>query len=167
MKKYFIFILLTVIIIVTGCSGKGKVTKDGEENNKDSVTEDVEENNYVFKGENEFWAGELEVNATRIFKEKEGNLEYESKADKTLTVTYKNELADLSSIKNLVISYESSVGKGEIKEDFTDSPPTDKIYTLSSSTSGGAIESEDEVIKLSIVVDGKEQTIELKEEFAK
>ncbi len=73
------------------------------------------------------------------------------------------DLSDLAFVKQLGISYESSVRGGAGTYDFIDAPPTEKTYTLQSSSKGSLIENKDEVINVNINIDGKIQTIELKD----
>jgi hypothetical protein len=134
-----------MVLIFTGCSNK-----------------DVIEHDYTYKGESELWTAEYKVNGTGTFTKKDGTLEYDSDVDTILTVTYKKALSELSSVKNLEISYETSAGGGKLNENFDDIPPNKKTYTLKSGRSGGAIENKDEIIKVNISIDGKSQTLELK-----
>lgn len=138
--------IVIILLILIGCSNK-----------------EVIKHNYTYKGENEFWTVEYKVNGTGIFTEKNNKTEYESNSNHTLTVTYMKSLSDLSSVKHLEISYESSAGGGKLAEDFNNNHPLNqKTYTLKSSSIGGAIENKNEVIKVSINLDGKVQTIELR-----
>jgi hypothetical protein len=123
---------------------------------------DVVKHNYKYTGENELWSAEYKVNSTGIFTEKHRKVDYESNSDTTLTVTYKKDLSELSSVKGIEISYKSSVKGGEITKEFSDAPPDEKSYTIKSSSKGAAIERKDEVIKVDINIDGNIQTIELK-----
>lgn len=90
---------------------------------------------------------------------------YESKSNNLFTVTYKKDVSELSSVKHLEISYKSSVGGGKSTTDFDDDDsPKRKTYTMSSSSTNGSIENKDEVIEVTIDIDGKIQTFELKNE---
>lgn len=133
-----------MLLTITGCSSK-----------------EVIKHNYTYKGENELWTAEYVMNGTGTFTKKDGTLHYESNSNKILTVTYKKDISQLSSVKHLEISYESSVGGGKKAEDYNDGPPKEKTYTIKSGGTG-AIENKDEVIKVNINIDGKIQTIELK-----
>lgn len=135
---------MIILLIITGCSNK-----------------QVIKHNYTYKGENELWTAEYKVNGTGTFTEKNGKTEYESNSNKTLIVNYRKDLSELSSVKHLEISYESSAGGGESNLDF-DNPPNEKTYMLKSGGRGGAIENKDEIIKVNIAIDGKARTIELK-----
>lgn len=144
MKKTTIILIAILLFLVAGCSNK-----------------EVLKHNYTYKGENELWIAEYKVNGT-MFTEKDGKIDYESKSNTTLTITYKKDLSELYSVKHLEISYKSSVGGGKLNINFNDNPPNKKTYTLKSSSTGGAIENKDELVKVSINLDGKIQIIELK-----
>lgn len=118
---------------------------------------------YSYLGENEDWKVELKLQAQEVFYNKgsSGSLQYDNKVNKTFTATYKHDLSELSSIKNLVISYDSSVGSGSINEDYIDTPPTEKTFSFTSGGSGVAIQDKNEIIKANITIDGVTQTIEL------
>lgn len=134
-----------MLLIITGCSNKQVIN-----------------HNYIYRGENEFWTAEYRVDAVGIFKEDNGKTNYKSESNTTLTVTYKKNLSELLSVKHLEISYESSAGGGKLTNNFDSTHPIEKTYTLKSSGSGIAIEHKDETIKVNINIDGKIQTIELK-----
>lgn len=135
-----------MLLIITGCLNK-----------------EVIKHNYIYKGENEFWIAEYKVNGTGTFTEKNNKTEYEANSNEILTITYKKNLSDLSLVRHLEISYESSAGGGMLTEDFDNNHPLNKkTYTLKSSNIGGAIESKNEVIKVNTNLDGKIQAIELK-----
>lgn len=140
-----VFIVL-ILLIITGCSNK-----------------EVINHNYIYKGENELWSAEYRVNGTGTFTEENGKIKYESNSNNILIVTYKKELSQLSSLKHMEISYASSAGGGKITEDYTDGPPKEKTYTIKSGGNGVAIENKDEVINVTINLDGKIQIIELKD----
>lgn len=133
MKKTGVILITIMLLIVSVYSIKGAF-----------------DHNCTYKGENEFWTAEYKVYDTKIL------------TDKRLIVSYKKNLSDLSSIKHLEISYESSIGGGKLTEDFGDNPPKERTYTLKGNGSGGMILNKDEVVKVNISIDGKTQTIELR-----
>ena len=135
------------LLIITGCSNK-----------------EVLEHNYIYKGENEFWTAEYKVDGTGIFTKNNGRTEYENHCDKGFTITYKKDISKLASVKHLEISYKSGVSGGNITEDYKDGLQAEKTYNMKSSSSGGAIENKDDVIEVSINLDGEIQTFELKNE---
>lgn len=145
MRKIAIILITIMLFMVAGCSNKNVI-----------------KHNYTYKGENEFWTAQYKVNSTDTFTKKDDKLHYEGNSNDILTVTYKKNISDLSSVKHLEISYKSSAGYGSIGQN----SPRKKTYTMtSSSTTGGATENKDEIIKVTINLDGKIQTIELKNEL--
>lgn len=145
MRKITSILIVIIILIITGCSNKKVIN-----------------HNYTYKGENELWTVEYKVNGKSTVTERDGKTDYESNAEKILTVSFKKNLSELSSVKHLAISFKSSAGSGSLNEDFDGNFPIKKTYTLKSSSNGGAIEVKDETIKVNINLDGRAQTIELK-----
>lgn len=127
------------------------------------TNKEVTKHDYTYKGENEFWSAEYKVNGTVTFIEKDGKVNYESNANRTLIVTYKKELAELSSVKHLEISYDRGGVGGALSMDFSEqSQPTEKTYVLNSSGTGSEFLYEKEIVKVNISIDGEIQAIELK-----
>lgn len=145
MKKVtFIFIAL-MLLIITSCSNK-----------------DIINYNNTYKGENELWSVEYKVYGTGTLTEKNGITGYENNINRKLTVTYKKELDQLSSAKKLQVWYETSADGSSMIHDFTDVKPSEKTYVIISGGKNGAIENKDEIIKVNIKLDEREQVIELK-----
>lgn len=146
MRKTTSILIVIILLIITGCSNKKVIN-----------------HNYIYKGENEFWIAEYKVNGIGVFTEENGKTSYKSNSDSILTITYKKDLSDLSAVKHLEISYKSSAGGGNLTNNFdNNSPLNQRTYTLKSSGAGIAIENKDEIIEVNINLDGKIQTIELK-----
>ena len=144
-KKRISILIIMLLLIFTGCAKKENIN-----------------HNYVYKGGNEFWSAEYKVNVTDTFTEKSGKNEYDSNDNRVFTITYKKDISQLSTVKHMEISYKSSVADGKITEDFNDGTPKEKAYTTKSVGKGGAIENKNEVIKVTINLDGKIETIELR-----
>lgn len=147
LKKLISFIIILIVLGTTGCSKK-----------------DVINHNYTFKGENESWVAEYNINGTQEFIEKDGSSNFKSECEKEFSITYKNDISELATIKNIAISYASSTSKGEIVENYRDGTQPEKTYKIQSSSRGGAIESKDDIIKVSVNIDGNIETFELKNE---
>lgn len=146
MRKTVSILIVIVLLILTGCSNRKVINY-----------------NYTYKGENEFWTAEYKVTGTGIFTEQSSKTEYESNSNQTLTVNYRKNLSDLSSVKYLEISYKSDSGGGKLTEYFDENQPLNqKTFTFKTFTGGGAIEKKNEIIKVNINLDGNVQTIELK-----
>lgn len=145
MKKIIPTLLILLIILSSACTNK-----------------EVFYYNYTFTGENENWTAESHVTAKDTFT-KEGNnyTNFERTSSRSLTITYKNDLSDLSSAKYVEISYKSSAGGGKQVYNSAEGYRVDTKTFKFSSSGNGAIENEDEVIFVTITIDGKIETIEL------
>ena len=145
MRKISIILVVIILLIVTVFSNK-----------------EVIKHNYTFKGENELWTAEYKVNGTGTFTKKDNKTYYQCNSSSTLTILYKKDLSELSQVKHMEISYESSTGASKLDYNFDDNPPNEKKYILKSSSIGGAIENQDEIINVKISLDNNTQAIELK-----
>jgi hypothetical protein len=134
-----------LLLIATGCSNK-----------------DVVKNNYIYKGENTFWTAVYKVNSIVIFTKKDGKLQSDVTCNTILTITYKKDLSELSKVKNLGLSYASSVRGEKSTTYFDKNNPLDKKTFTFSSNGKGPIEKKDEPIKVTINIDGKIESIVLK-----
>lgn len=125
---------------------------------------DIVEHHYVFKGESEHWTGEYAVDYRGEFYYKDGTLCYDSNTDTKGSVTYKSELSDLASVKKIIVSYETPSGNGSITTVY-DKPPGEKTFNFGGgSDNGSLLFTSEDVITITITVDGKTETMELKAE---
>ena len=149
MKKICILLMIIMLLTITGCSKK-----------------QVNDMNYTFKGENEFWAAEFQVKGTGTSSQNLfGQINFDSDLNKTLIVTYKKDISQLSSVKHLEISYEEIGLKGKtLIEDYNNGSQARKTYTLKSHTTGSSVETGDSIIKVTINIDNQIQTIDLNNE---
>lgn len=147
MKKNIILcIVFLMMATVSGCSKK-----------------DTTEIDYSYVGENDLWDAEYHVTGTEEFTETGENLKYSNEMNNILAVKYKGELQDLSSVKYLKISYESQAHKGSMEIEYSEGDRiTSKTFNLISSGTNTAIVGENEIIKVTIDIDGEIQNIELK-----
>ncbi len=148
MKKMILILISLTLLIFSACTNKEVIKHD-----------------YTYTGESENWVAEYKVDGKGIFTEKDGRTEYECNEETRLTVTYKKDIEDLSTLKCMKISYESSAGSGSLTQNPADGDPVSKkTFTLSGGGSGTAIENKDETIKVTIDLDGNIETLELKNE---
>lgn len=145
MKKIILILTLVALLFVTSCAYKTTHLQ------------------YIYKGENEKWTAEYKVNGSYKFFEVDGKTHYQGESDRVLVVEYKNDLSELSDIKQLVITYETSSGKGRTEIEFEDSLQPQKTYKIQSSRSSASID-ENEIIKVIIEIDGVVESIELRKE---
>lgn len=148
MKRVSIFaIVLVIVISFAGCGNR-----------------DVKKYDYTFKGENSDWEGVLQYNAMEVFTRKDAKWEYENEDNTEFSVTYKGDLADLSTVKHMEISYETKFSKSTHTADYTDDYPRDKTFKLSGGSRGSHLMKKDEIVKVTIMIDNKTQTFELNAE---
>lgn len=148
MRKLILLLLSGAIIFtIVGCS---------------SADKEVIKHDYLFKGENENWQAEYHIDATEVFYKEDGILKYDNDAEKKLTVSYKKDIVDLASVKLIEISYKSRTGGGTISEEYSGDNFLEKgIFVIKTEGHGGALEKQDDIIKVEITLDGKVETIEL------
>jgi hypothetical protein len=143
MRKIIVILITIILFLFGGCSNQKVIRYD-----------------YTYKGENEFWTAEYKVNGTSIFIEKDNKTSYEESGSRILTVTYKKDISDLSSVKHLEIACK---GRKEVYDLDDNDQLNQKTFILKSS-GPGAIEDKDEIINVNINVNGEAQTIELRYE---
>ncbi|WP_419877537.1 hypothetical protein [Brevibacillus centrosporus] len=141
MKQMMIVLVLSLLL--AACSSKEVVVHD-----------------YQFTGESEHWRAVYHVKGTGTFTEKDHRTHYESESQTNFTLEYKGTLEGLSSVKSLKYQFESSAGGGESTQTF-DRPPTTTSFHSSSSAKNGAIETQDETIRVTVEWDGKKESFEL------
>lgn len=107
MKKVIFLIILLGILVMGGC----------KKEDKDSMK---------FGAENKNWTAEYKIDPVNTYIDKNGNTI--TKTENTLTVNYKHSLSDLSSIKELKISYddETQAYGGEFSIPLKDSKLSEK-----------------------------------------
>ena len=124
--------------------------------------DDFIENHYVFEGESDSWTGEMMVDSTMQFYEMDGILGCDTNERERLTVTYKGDISDLGPVKKLKIEYEAPSGSGSLEETHDEYPLQDKTFTLSGGSSGGSLIQEDDVITVTVTIDDKTESFEMK-----
>jgi uncharacterized lipoprotein YehR (DUF1307 family) len=132
MRKIAFIIISVMLIALSGCSQK-----------------DIEKS-YIYTGENENWTVEYKMTST------------DSTAERSFTATYKGDVSQLSAAKTLEICFESTAASSRIVRSFTDKALPEKSYGLTSITEGGTIEGRDETINVTINIDGRVETLQLK-----
>lgn len=144
MKKIFLIIMAVMLLTMTGCSNKDYFWRY-----------------YYFTGENEDWTGEYIENFTETYVEKNGRLIHDSDSDAIFKVTYQGDISELSSLRKIEISYQTRASGGSLINEYDESGPRDKTFTMRGSGTGIRLK-EDDIIKVTINLDGRIQTMELK-----
>ena len=148
MKKISLFFCFTITLVLISISCSKK---------------DIAYYKYTYTGENEQWNATYTVNESVEFTNTDKGLDVETDAKNKLVITYKGELTDLSSVKHMEITYESGVEGGKRTEDYNDGASiSSKTFTLTSGGKNSAIHNGDEIVTVTITIDGNMQTLELK-----
>ena len=128
---------------------------------KDTQSETRAEHNYQFIGDGEHWEAEYSYEATEIWKENDRKQTAHSSKDRyTLVLKYKGSLEELSSMKNLEYTYETTTSSGTQTEQYTE-PPREKVFRSGGGSENGAIIGEGEVVKVNVKWDDNEESFEL------
>ncbi len=106
-------------------------------------------------GENNNWIVEYKGHSEGEFYKVMGKLNYREKSDGNLTLTYKGELSDLTSVRE--IRYEFANGGGTITSDHA---PDRKIFRFNQGLS--AVTDVNTTKTVDIIIDGKKETADLK-----
>lgn len=123
---------------------------------------DAEGHVYTYEGENKSWTAQYTVHAVSIQTEKNGVSGYEISSEDFFTITYKNDITQLAKVETMEITYVAGKSSGSINYDSMDTPLTEQTYTMRSASKGSSTISENETIEVTITLDGKPQTFELK-----
>ena len=132
-RKVLVSLLIILGIFLIGCA-----------NNDDTKAD------YTYIGENDSWKVEYNVHKEVTLYRSDGKLDNDILTQKKLVATYKKDISELSLVKHLKISYESSYGNGELNEYFTDDNPLKtKVFTSQSSSKSSSNANKEDKIPLS------------------
>ena len=127
------------------------------------TNKEVTKYDYNFIGENDLWKAQLIANGENTIYKANDKLQSNGSLHEKLVVTYKKDISELSCVKNLKISYESSNGGGTLNTSFLTCPPSEKVYTIESSSTGNYYKyNKDQIIVVDIFLDGQKQSVEMK-----
>ncbi|MGG0414285.1 hypothetical protein [Peribacillus simplex] len=143
MKK--IFTMLFIIMVLTACGTNASNKDYNAETSKEENNAETTEHNYQFIGESEHWEAVYSYKATEIWGRNGKQTTHSSKDNYVLTLKYKGSLEELSSMKNLEYSYETTISSGNKREAYPD-PSCEKVFKTSGSSVNGAMVGKDEVI---------------------
>lgn len=145
MKKAAIIFVTIMLFLVSGCAQHR-----------------VDKINYTYQGENALWSAELKLNATVVWTTKDGYTDHEIECDRTLTVTYKNDISELSSAKDIIIGYDSGISSSRMSGALDAFDRSGNTVTLTNRGGNSAMEIQESVITVTIQIDGNVQTFDLK-----
>jgi len=150
MKKVIaLLLILPIVFCFTGCSEEqlGK--------NNQAVRYQ-----YVFKGENGDWYAEYRYNGEGRFTEERGHLGFEGWNTEEMFVLYKNNISELSDVRNLKISYQVDGGSGSLEMNSLEDGLTKKFYGFHSGSSGCSFNKNKPVV-VTVALDGRSQSFQL------
>ena len=139
-------------------SGRYGNAPDGQKNSGDT---DIYR--YTYAGGNDEWTAKFEIAGTEKWTNKNNLLGYDGSYDTLLTVSFKGDLTELSSVRHLIISYKMGNQGGTIDQTYDEGSGARSSYSESSSSGGAYLYSEGDVYIVTINLDGIEQTIGLHE----
>lgn len=125
-----------------------------------ACSKEVNHYDYRFVGESGHWEAEYVFKGTEVWDEKNGRRSYSNENNDEFFLEYKGPLEELSSMKKIEYSYETSAGSGSGATKF-DAPPTKKVFKSSGSSENSGIVNEDDIIKVYVKWDNAEETFEL------
>jgi|GEM_PF-1081708 len=163
-RKIYITVLIavsvfcTALLIIMIVSGRNGNAPDGQKNSNDT-----EAYSYTYAGENDEWATEYTITGAGKWTKTDDTLGYDGSYDTLLTISFKGDPTELSSIRHLIISYKIGNQGGTIDETYDEGRGAHSSYSESGGSNGAYLYSEGDVITVIITLDGMEQTIELHE----
>ncbi|MRX74298.1 hypothetical protein GJU40_19450 [Bacillus lacus] len=116
--------------------------------------------NYKFNGEGEYWRAKYSFSGIEKWGDKGGKITYSNENGEEFVLTYKGSFKEISSIKTLNYSYETSAGGGGSTREF-DKPPTEVTFKSRGRSENGAKVNEDEVVQVNVKWDDFEESFEL------
>ncbi|MCA1035836.1 hypothetical protein LCL90_14450 [Bacillus infantis] len=128
-----------------------------------ACSKEVNTYDYRFGGESDHWEAEYVFKGTEEWGEKNGRRTYSNENSDEFFLEYKGHLEELSSLKNLEYTYETSAGSGGGTREF-DAPPTEKVFKSGVSSENTGTVNEDDIIKVYVKWDDAEETFELHRE---
>lgn len=138
MRISIIVIILLTLSLATGCSSK-----------------DITEHYYNYKGESEHWTAQYKGYTIDEFYKENGKLKCKEKADGNLVFTYKGDLSDLSSVREVGYNFKNGGGKR-----VSEQAPDKRTFSWDHGFSVSMLLENSE--NLEIIIDGKTETIEMK-----
>lgn len=140
-KIKFILFLLLIASLISGCD------------------KDTTKYVYDYKGESEHWEVYYHENSSLTFWTEDGTLKHDSSSEVSFTAVYKKDLNELDKVRQLEIGYDTGLGGSSLCENYDESPPNRRAFTITSSN--GLVANEVDVIQATLRIDDYTETIEL------
>lgn len=138
MKSKVLLLFFLITIFISGCSKNDTIIHD-----------------YALKGENDHWIAEYIGHSEGEFYKENGKLKYRGNSREKLTLTYKGELSELSTVRKVGYSFSSGGGTTTFGE-----PPDRKVFIWDSE--GSSMITKEDTERVNITIDDKTETIEMK-----
>ena len=116
---------------------------------------------YIFRGESQTWSAQLDSLGNIIKSEKNGRLTYDCNNENTLVITCKKDIREMADVKRLEIYYEGGGLGGSLIENYYQGGLRQRIYTLKPGGIDGPPVEPDDIVRVTISVDGEQEIIEL------
>ena len=142
MRKMKLFLILFVFTIFAGCSNK-EVTRYWHD----------------YKGESDLWEVYYHEKSVVTFWTEDGTLQHDTSTEANFTAVYKNGIDELAKVRQLEIGYETSLFGSSLLENYNESGPDRRAFTITSSS--GLVANEPETIKATLRIDDHTEIIEL------
>lgn len=137
--------VLFTLVLLTACTNHTETTN----------------NNYKFRGETDHWEAEYAYSGTEVREIVDGRTTYSNEDNYTFELTYKGSIHELSTVKNLEYSFNSSGGSGWHTIEFTE-PPSTLTFTSKGGSKGGAKTNLDDTVQVKVTWDDSEESFELR-----
>ncbi len=150
MKKRMAGLIAILVFLIVGCSNN-----------------DFKVHRTIFRGQSPNFTGEFLADSTERFFRIDGTLHYQNKESTLLTITYKGELSDLASVKQVQIVCDRGTGISSLQQciEEGDPPLFEKTFRIAGGGGNCALVMQDAVVRVTIDLDGKTETLDLKAIF--
>jgi len=119
--------------------------------------------NYFYKGESALWTAEYAVTGTGTWTEENNRLHYGNDIKEVLTVTYKNDVSELSGANNLKIEYDVGAGGGSLNEYYdSNNHLTKRTFKMQGGGKNISVPLKDSIVHVKVTLDNNVQSLELK-----
>ena len=136
-RKIYITVLIavsgfcTALLIIMIVSGRNGNAPDGQKNSNDT-----EAYSYTYAGENDEWATEYTIAGAGKWTKTDDTLGYDGSYDTLLTISFKGDPTELSSIRHLIISYKLGLMGGSLDRTYEEGRSMDSSYSENNHSDG-------------------------------
>ena len=153
-KSVATILVVSMLLAISGCAGVSLNQEVSESSSAEPIINSYDE--FAFVGESESWAAKLVADHDFMIFEEDGTFQHGADDHSALYITYKGDISDLESVKNLHIVCENDGMEAEF-----DNVHSSTVKTFKMPVSLGEI-NKDDTIEAIVTADDDAQTIELK-----